>query len=277
MSLEDTLTVLEDNLNIILDKYPSEYIFKCREMFEPIIYTYLQDTYGSIFDTFWINNPPPKESKYGIFITERRSHPNLWFLLRNLHYYCPNWQITIHCSNDNYEYLKSICYPHTDLIHLKIVFESDASPQQGKIEYNKHLKKLSTWESIESEHILCAETDTYLINKIPDDILTYDYVASVYSWKPSYPGGGGLSLRKKSTMLLICKIQDSSLHSDQDVYCSEGILNLVFTYAKFYETCFIESYESEYIAGLHQWWSFYKDFQHDKSLLKKILTCVLFE
>ena len=107
-----------------------------RLQLESVVYKILDEKYGQIFDDFWNTSNLPEKSDKTIFITERRQHPNLKFILRNVHYYCPDWSITIHCSLTNIDYIKEICYPHNPII--KVVFDCDETPEKGKKEYNEH-------------------------------------------------------------------------------------------------------------------------------------------
>ena len=243
-----------------------------RSKLEIVIYKILDQKYGQIFDDFWNISKLPEKSDKTIFITERREHPNLKFILRNAHYYCPDWSITIHCSSTNIDYIKVICYPHNPTI--KVVFDCDETPEKGKKEYNEHLKKLSTWESIDAEHILIMETDAYLLKPIPDKLLEYDYVASAYNWDKTFPGGGGLTLRKKSAMIDICQNISPDDIEMQDMYAAYGCIEYGHTWAHITETYFVESYiYDKQVVGVHQWWTFIDGFLSYPDIIELLMTC----
>ena len=260
-------------MEIIKDIYEKENrsLHNLRKTLDPIIYKILDDKYGKAYDTFWINSSIPSKSNKTIFITERRKHQNLKFVLRNVHYYCPDYSINIHCSKENLEFVKEICQPHTP--HISVVFEDEGTPEEGLLQYNEHLKQLSTWESIDAEHILTIETDTYLRKHIPDQALEYDYMASSYVWE-EYLQGGGLSLRKKSVMVDICqKIAHDSFEM-QDIYASMGAIICEYKTATKEETLFTESYEpKEDTVGVHQWWTFMSYFIDKPDIIELFLRC----
>jgi hypothetical protein len=242
-----------------------------RKTLDPVIYKILDDKYGKIYDNFWVTSSIPSKSDKAIFITERRKHPNLKFVLRNAHYYCPDWSITIHCSKENLEFVKEICQPHKPTITT--VFENEGTPEEGLFQYNEHLKQLSTWESIDAEHILTIETDTYLRRVIPDSALDYDYMASSYHWTEDLKGGG-LSLRKKSVMIDICQKFSPDSFQMQDIFVSNAMALCEYKSATKEETYFIESCEpKETTVGVHQWWTFISFFIDKPHLIDLFLRC----
>ncbi len=270
----EILKVYKDELDPLQnDPY---FLHKCRTVLEKHVYGHLNREYGKLFDTFWNSTPPPKQSNKTILIVERRCHENLWFILRNAHYYCPEYSITIHCSNENLDYCIKQMQPHQDLCTFKVVFDNDCEPSKGIYEYNEYMKKLSTWESIDADFILTMEMDTYLINKIPQSAYDFDYVASSYEWSPYFAGGGGLSLRTKQLMLEVCKNIDTAMYQMQDMYVSNGCLELGYTWANCYESCFLEnSIKPVYICGFHQWWTFLEKFLIRGDSIDEFLTCIV--
>jgi hypothetical protein len=265
--------------NILLeafDKIEDKTLHNLRIKLDPVIYGILDDKYGKIYDDFWLNSLIQTTTNKTIFITERRKHPNLKFVLRNAHYYCPDWNITIHCSKHNYEYIKEICKPHEPTIVQ--VFEDEGTREQGIKEYNEHLKKLSTWESIDAEFILTIETDSYLRKKIPIEILDYDYCASIYTWCTTLQGGG-LSLRKKSVMTDICMKFSPDSFEMQDIFAVYGTQLCEYNILKDH-SYFIESCEPrDNTVGVHQWWTFIytkNDLIYKQDLIELLLTCDLY-
>jgi hypothetical protein len=242
-----------------------------RTVLDPIIYKILDDKYGKLYDTFWINSSIPSKSNKTIFITERRKHPNLKFVLRNVHYYCPDYSINIHCSKENYEFVKEICQPHTPLI--SVIFEDDVCREQAINDYNNHHKSLSTWESIDSEHILVIQTDTYLRKHIPCGALEYDYMGSSYTWT-EHLQGGGLSLRKKSVMVDICQKFAHDSFEMEDTYAYMGAILCEYKTPSKEEIIFTEScMPTEDTVGVHQWWTFIASFIDKPHIIELFLRC----
>jgi len=260
-------------MEIIKTTYEKEKpsLHNLRKTLDPVIYKILDTKYGKIYDDYWLSSKLPSKSDKTIFITERRKHPNLKFVLRNAHYYYPEYSINIHCSKANLEFVKEICQPHNPTILQ--VFEDEGTPEEGLIQYNEHLKQFSTWDSIDAEHILTIETDTYLKKHIPDRALEYDYMASSYYWNSDMKGGG-LSLRKKSVMLDICQKISPDSFQMQDMFVSKAITLCEYKSASKEETLFTESCEpKETTVGVHQWWTFIELFIDKPHLIELLLRC----
>ena len=120
------------------------------------------------------------------------------------------------------------------------------------------------------------ETDTYLRKPIPDIILSYDYVASPYSWDENL-SGGGISFRKRSSMIDICeKLTDKNY--DQDIYICNGVRVLGYKMPEFMEgiSYFSESCLYEDPIGVHQWWTFFtKEMEDAEVIFDSLLTLEL--
>ena len=250
----------------------ADYLHQQRLQLDPFIFATLKKLYGTLFQEFWNTTKTiPYESDKAIVIVERRCHPNLEFILQNAAYFARGYTIYIYCSAANYSFIENICIPQLENIHICIVFDDIGTPKQGKEDYNRLLKEKFFWNTIKEEHILTIETDCYLLKPIPDLIYDYDYVASMWNWLETEPGGGGLSYRKCSVMKTICDLDEPSVKGDQmqDSFASNGIK---FLDKKFSHEFFTESTFSENSIGTHQWWTFLDSTKPNaKDIIKKHL------
>ena len=114
------------------------------------------------------------------------------------------------------------------------------------------------YESIPYEHLLIVEMDSYLRKPLDESMFQYDYVASPYEWDKE-SAGGGISYRKKSVMLDICKNYKSNTLM-QDCFVLEGIKMLGYKMPKFLigMKYFCESTFYDDPIGVHQWWTFFE-------------------
>jgi hypothetical protein len=242
----------------------SDYYHLKRMTLDPLIFNFLREKYLPALRDYWNTCIIPVQSERAICIVERRCHSNFEFCLLNAVYFARGYSVYIFCSNDNFEFIQSICSPHLNTVHIIQIFDGFGTPEQGKIEYNNLLMKKSFWESIDADYVLTFETDTYLLDFIPDCISEFDYIASKWSWDLDAPGGGGLSFRNKSMMVHLCS--DPDLHDQmQDSFVSNGVKKHGYKYPNPHisKQFFIESDLESYPIGVHQWWTF---LTHDISL-----------
>jgi len=237
-------------------KSEADYLHQQRMTLDPFIFDSLKKLYSSELKTYWDNREVPQQSDKAIVIVERRCHPNLEFVLHNVSYLARGYNIYIFCSKANLGFIENICGSQKKNVNIYPIFETIGTPEEGKLEYNNLLKTKLFWNIFKEEHILTIETDCYLLQSIPDSIYEYDYVASVWPWLKSEPGGGGLSYRKCSMMKKICELDDTSLKTIpmQDSFASYGVKILE---GKYSHQIFTESTFSYSSVGTHQWWTFY--------------------
>ena len=261
----------------IFDEYKKEYkseqtLHNKRTQIEPLIYDILKRKYFNVFEQFWRKNSILTHSNKSIVLIERRIHPNLSFILRNMFYYARDWSITIICSDINYEYIKTICTNNKDNIHIIKYFSGNPSREVAIKEYNNLLKLYDFYESLPYEHLFIVQTDTYLRKPIDERMFEYDYVAAPWSWDFS-SAGGGMSYRKKSVMLELCKKFKGDFESE-DGFINEGIKALGYKMPD-YLTGMKYICESTYYIdpmGVHQWWTFFeKDAKHAELIFHKYL------
>ena len=241
-----------------LDENWKRLITSWRHRYEPFIYDILKQRYGTVLDAFWKTYEPPLHSDRAFVIVERRCHPNLWFILRNIAYFGRGWSIYLFCSKQNYDYCAAILGKNLKNVHLKIIYDELADLKNGIDDYNKTLKSKSFWEQIEAETLCIFQMDCYLRKPIPEEILEYDYVAPPWAWDTKLPGGSGLSLRKRSVMIDICEKKDPETLGE-DCFFSYGVCQFGYNYLHSSESkhYFVESCITEDPVGVHQWWTYY--------------------
>jgi hypothetical protein len=239
------------------DELTTEQRHKKRVALDPLLYDILKAKYGGKLYEFWQRHTLPKETDSYLVIVERRIHPNLAFTLYNMAYFARSWGLIIVCSDVNYEYCKSLCEPHCNSIHLLPLLQGNPEPRQGIEEYNTLLKSADFYKSLPGEHHLFFQVDSYLRKHIPEEWNQYDYIAAPYEWDETSMGGG-LSYRKKESMIRICKEASSTIH-DEDAFIMNGIHTLGMKIPPFELgiTYVAESCIYEDPIGVHQWWTFF--------------------
>ena len=256
-------------------KTEQEYNHSNRCQLDPLIYQVLQKKYMNDFSSHWNDTVIPMESERAIVIVERRCHPNLEFCIKNAVYFARGFSLYIFCSYANLEFVKTICGNQKDSVHIIPVFETIGTPEEGKEVYNKLLCDKEFWNRIQADVCLMIETDSYLRAPLPESIFEYDYVASKWPWLRDEPGGGGLSIRKRSMMLDICERTEGPVDIMQDSFTSNGVIAHGYTYPSWEES---ERYFSEggyfpQACGVHQWWTFIG--QLDSATLQTIVNAYL--
>jgi hypothetical protein len=253
----DTIHIFDEFIDKDLNGSNPEILHKKRTSIEPFIYDILKTKYYSIFDTFWKNNSIKKNTNKSIVIIERRIHPNLAFLIRNMFYYARDWSMTIICSDVNFSYLKTVLTNNSDNVILLPLFEGNPNRDIAINEYNNLLKSSYFYRLLPFEHLFIVQTDTYLRRKIDESILNYDYVASFFAWDKT-SCGGGMSYRKRSSMISICDKFKKEI-SIEDCFINEGVKMLGYKIPDYKDglNYICESCYSENPFGLHQWWTFY--------------------
>jgi hypothetical protein len=135
----------------------------------------------------------------------------------------PNdWKILVMHGTDNMEFVVQILskLPMDRFLPCIQMEVSNLNLRQ----YNMMLMCSPFYEKIPTERMLVFQTDSIILE--PDKLdafLKYDYVGA--PWKDGKVGNGGLSLRKKSKMLEICR--RGPLPENEDIYfcvCHGGSL-----------------------------------------------------
>jgi len=251
---------------------PEEGLHLKRTHLEPLIFDILKRKYFRLFEEYWRNNSVVKDANKTIVIVERRIHENLAFILHNVFYYARDWSITVICSDVNFAYIKTICTNNADNVKIIPVFQGNPSRDEGRAQYNDILKEEFFYQLLDAQHLFFVEMDSYLRKPIDESMFEYDYVAAPYGWDES-SAGGGMSYRKRSVMLDICKNFKSETLM-QDCYALEGIKALKYKMPEFMkgmeyvaESCYVDD-----PMGLHQWWTFFRiDEEHSELIFHKYL------
>lgn len=145
---------------------------------------------------------------YTAIILEPRKHAALEFVLRNfLDNLDDRWKIIVYHGTKNREWLEEIIQnnlqQYASRISVKnLVVENLLTSS----EYSKILTTRSFIEAIPTETFLVFQTDSMINPKYRNLIykfMDYDYVGAPWPWEWLDVGNGGLSLRKRSTMLKI--------------------------------------------------------------------------
>ena len=231
---------------------------------EPLVYDILKARYLKPLEEFWNTYEIPMNSDKCVVIVERRIHENLYFIMRNMAYFARGWSMCIVCSDINLNYCKEISGHNKDRITFLPLFMGSPDGKTAKSDYNDLLKNPDFYSILNAENLLFAQTDTYLRKHIPDNLITYDYVASPYAWDQT-SAGGGLSFRKRGVMIDICK-KMGIVQCDEDTYICSGVKKLGYKMPEIMEAVTYFSESCIYVdgdnlcgppIGVHQWWTFF--------------------
>jgi Protein of unknown function (DUF5672) len=243
-----------------------------RMRLEPLIFDILKQKYLPPLMNFYSGHTFPVDKDKCVVLIERRIHPNIFFLIRNIAYFARDWSLSIVCSDMNLAYCKECAGHAVDSITFLPLFNGNPTPEEGKTEYNLLLQTSEFYQMFSAEHLLCMETDSYLRKQIPEDSLEYDYVAAPYEWDSTL-SGGGLSLRKRSAMIDICQRKKEKLAA-QDIYICQGVNEFGYRMPEFMTgvTYISESCLYEDPFAVHQWWTFFFLDNEDPNYFFKCLT-----
>jgi hypothetical protein len=256
-----------------LKKHTTNALDQFRLQLEPYIYQYLLWTYGQKLNAFWETHEFPIKSKYAWVMVERRAHPNIWFLLRNIAWAAPNFSVYIFCSNMNYNFIKDVVGNKKN-INIIPWFEGFVTRDEGKEQYNQTFKNPEFYKIIDAEYMITIQTDCFFRKKIPESIFVGDYYGSPWGWYLDKPGGGGITVRKISSMI---KLTSTIPYSEgaEDAWIGDNIEKIggiippfVFRYK-----IFSENFPVEDPIGVHQFWTFIQNFDvQTPELLRKHYT-----
>ena len=234
---------------------------------EPHIYNYLIEKYGKKLSDFWQTYSPPKKANRSIVIVERRSHPNFWFILRNIAWAAPHLAICIFCSDENINFVKSLVGDKLHNFNIVVAFTGQASRERGKKEVDNLLSNYKFYDFIDSEYIITAEMDTFFRRKIPDTMFEGTYWGNPWPWVPSTPGGGGVTIRNVKKLAAHCKKirPDTSidLETAQDAWLSDTTYaeKEEFPDIRFRAMHIMESLPSPNPVAVHQFWTYLDSYE----------------
>lgn len=163
----------------------------------------------------------PERSDRVAVIIEPREHPYLEYVLRNTMYFLgPSWGLQIVCGKQNYEFVRDLV---TDWGVVRInVLDVDNLTRE---EFRDLRKNSKFWAGLAGDMLLCFETDTLLRRPGVEPFLDYDYVGAPWNRKQAVSdvvrvGNGGLSLRRRRTMIDMCLRGKTHAIPSEDTYFS---------------------------------------------------------
>lgn len=238
-------------------------LHKIRCDLEPHVYLFLEETYGPALREFWKTHTFPQKSRYAWMIVERRCHPNLWFVLRNIAWAGPNMALYIICSDENIDYLRSLLGDKAENVHLVPAFKGFANRDEGFKQMEKVMTHPDFYRHIDAEYILTFQTDCFFRKKIPDEIFVGDYYGSPWGWYLEKMGGGGITIRNVKRMVELCSKEP---HPGNGYAEDSWICNLLEKYGNnppptsLRMTTFSENFPTIDPIGVHQFWTFIGNF-----------------
>ena len=250
---------------------------------EPHIYHYLIETYSKKLDDFWKSYTPPKKAKRAFVIVERRSHPNFWFILRNIAWSNPDMSVYIFCSDENINFVKSLLGEKISNYNLIVAFKGDATRERGKKEVDNLLSNYKVYNFIDAEYIMTVEMDTFYRRKVPETIFTGTYWGNPWAWTAKTPGGGGVTIRNVKKVSEHClKLRPDptiDLYTAQDAWLSDSVFseNGEFPDLEFRANHIMENIPVNNPVAVHQFWTYldsYNILDRSKFIenIKNILT-----
>ncbi len=224
---------------------------------DDVVYSILKTRYLPWLRAWWATYtlPPVEATQRAFVVYEMRAHPNMEFIiLSTLFFAGPATSLIVYCSVENLEHVRSILGHNYVAADIRIVDETDIGREAGRALYNKTLQSLDFWESLPVEHIILCEMDGYFRREIPETLWAYDYVCCPWPWDATVPGGGGVSLRRRSAMIRIARECPHLQQYAQDGWVAVGVKELgLSAAAEFTEAAFFEN-----PVAVHQWWTFYE-------------------
>jgi hypothetical protein len=174
---------------------------------EPYVYSHLEQTYGQRLTEFWKSWTPPLRSAKAFILVERRTHPNFWFVLRNMAWAGPDMAVHIFCSDENVNFIKTCLGDKLQFIHLNVIFKGNPPTDDAILEYSDFYTNFTVYQFLAShgiEWILTVQMDVFFRKKLTDELFFTDFLGAPWSWIPDGGGCGGASVRRVQKMLEIC-------------------------------------------------------------------------
>lgn len=134
-----------------------------------------------------------------VFIEFRLLHYTSFIIKNAIKKLGSEWSFTIICGDLNYDFYQ----------HLKNELELDIKiinlgiKNITREDYSILLLQSSFWNKFNGDHILIYQEDSLIFRKFDPKFLKYDFIGAPYTNKEI--GNGGFSLRKRKTMIKICK------------------------------------------------------------------------
>jgi len=171
-------------------------------------YDYLDATYPLVRE-FEFTNIPADSDHFAVYV-EYRTHPYMEYVLRNvMHFLGPQWGLQIFTWPRNRPFVEQIV---ADWSNVDVVELPETIP--GEIPYDSTFRSLDFWSMVKGQYQLFFDLNSLLCHTGIEQFVGYDYVAP--PWRPPFGvspqcqfGTGGLSLRKRTTMIEICRTANS--------------------------------------------------------------------
>lgn len=188
--------------------------------------------FSVLYTDYWkkeiLNN---KKESYTAIMIEPRQHPAMQFVLQNfLENLDSRWSFILYHGIDNEDWMKTIVggcsIEDQNRITLRKVVVKNLTLDQ----YSSIMTNSEFIQRIPTEMFLVFQTDSMICKPYKDliyEFMKYDYVGAPWhevpygSWKTQI-GNGGLSLRRKSAMLMITNTVPYSSGYPEDMYFSEA-------------------------------------------------------
>ena len=198
---------LPNNPNEESDSNQKKFLKIIRNSLEPYVYAHLEESYGSKLTEFWKSWTPPLKSAKSFVLVERRTHPNFWFVLRNMAWAGPDMAVYIFCSNENVNFIKTCLGDKLQYVNLHVVFNGNPPIDEAIKEYSDFYTNFTFYQFLAGrgvEWILTVQMDVFFRKKITNELFFTDFLGAPWAWIPDGGGCGGASVRKVQKMLEIC-------------------------------------------------------------------------
>jgi hypothetical protein len=196
--------------------------------------------------------PPPTRHKHALFL-EFRPLPHVEALLRNaMHKLGPSWAHTVICGPDNVACMRQLAPPGVQIICL------DGTEKMTVARYNLLLTSAAFWERMEGEHLLLHQEDSFIFRSSDmEQFLSYDYVGA--PWPNHEVGNGGFSLRRRSAMVRLCRLEPPTTDAEDLHFCHLMAKHIFLAPWEVAQTFSVENEPFDQAIAGHQWWWAYPD------------------
>jgi len=172
---------------------------------------------------------------YTVVLIEPRKHKALDFLIHNiLENLDERWNLLIFHGTKNKEYLDKILVGLTEGQQKRISCRDLRVNNLDYLEYQQLCTSIDFYKDLPTEVCLFMETDSMIIPKNKNNIynfLEYDYVGAPWSggadkpWSSEAVGNSGLSLRRRSAMIVMLQKNPYENKGPQDVHFAKFLQN----------------------------------------------------
>lgn len=146
----------------------------------------------------------PREPDKALLIVETRPSFFLPHVVATAVQTHPGWHLYVVATPAVHALLDSECKNYDAATRVTL----DAGPRISVRQYSRLLLSDELWSVVREEHVLVFQSDCVLVRPTPAAHFAYDFVGAVCGTvSPSrFVMNGGLSLRRRSAMLLACNL-----------------------------------------------------------------------